>query len=107
MTINEKRIAIAEACGWKCDKSGGWNKWSHPKLQPSNTSNGLPDYLNDLNAMNEAEWTLDTVQYRQFADELWESARRKARTSRTLEHYLSATAAQRFDALGKTLNLWT
>jgi hypothetical protein len=52
MTNEEKRIKIAEACGWKvCEK--GW--WSHETL-PDN-GGAEPDhpwYFSDLNAMHAA-----------------------------------------------------
>lgn len=78
MSPEEKRIAIAEACGakwWLYDsgytwlmsgelkdtqfnKAGRWTKSGTPK-DPSKivVGNSIPDYLNDLNAMHEAEKT--------------------------------------------------
>lgn len=52
MTDEQMRIAIAEACGWKLIQrlQSGWHGWREQgPLQE------LPDYLNDLNAMHEAE----------------------------------------------------
>ena len=59
MTPEQQRIAIAEACGWTV---------THWKVNPFDviaTKDGteyllkhLPDYLNDLNAMHEAEKVL-------------------------------------------------
>lgn len=55
MTDEQMRIKIAEACGW-----------IHHHMRPSETErlqkkwyylSDLPDYLNDLNAMHEAEKT--------------------------------------------------
>lgn len=73
MKPEEQRIAIAEACGWKHHKGeeptyGGTFKqagWMSPANRfnrsdwTSKTANGLPDYLNDLNAMHEAEKLFD------------------------------------------------
>lgn len=56
MTDEQMRIKIAEACGW-----------IHHHMRPSETErlqkkwyylSDLPDYLNDLNAMHEAEKVL-------------------------------------------------
>ena len=60
MTPEQQRIAIAQACGWT-----GFNPDNIPDcLQytaraPSGKWGLIPDYLNDLNAMHEAEeWLL-------------------------------------------------
>ena len=51
MNAEAQRIAIAKACGWTVTANGWW-------IDPEDKSGGLadcPDYLNDLNAMAEAE----------------------------------------------------
>ena len=66
MTNEEMRIKIAEACGWQPDKRGlGWLS-SHGCYDP------LPDYLNDLNAMHEAEKVLTNKQWWLFVEFLTE-----------------------------------
>ena len=52
MTNEEINIAIAEACGWTTKHKGLWVE----RLQ---TYAALPDYINDLNAMREAQELLD------------------------------------------------
>lgn len=65
MTDNVMRMAIAEACGWvRDDVCDNWKKPSEGPyaiafLNGSYHHRQLPDYLNDLNAMHEAEITLD------------------------------------------------
>lgn len=55
-----------------------------------------PDYLNDLNAMHEAEKTMTGLQRDAYFDRLvW------------FGPPLFATAAQRAEAFGRTLGLWT
>jgi hypothetical protein len=117
MTLEQQQIAIAEACGWKV----------HPKdrfivippnaphsVQPLHT---LPDYLNDLNAMHEAEELLlpDDAAYSQrnfYASELGRICLNdNGRGWKPLSNddcfpILHATAAQRAEAFLKTLNLW-
>jgi len=60
MNETDQRIAIAEACGWRypgstCLKSDAWNRWIPPVGAKSRK---VPDYLNDLNAMHDAEKTV-------------------------------------------------
>jgi len=112
MKPEAQRIAIAEACGWRKDKRGlGW-------LTPSGEYSELPGYLNDLNAIHEAEKVLlpDDAMYSQrnfYASLLgsitlndngrgWQPL-----TNEDCFPILSATAAQRAEAFLRTLNLWT
>lgn len=58
MTEQEQRIAIAEACGWKGCAESPWTKGEcvgyPPGTQPCNSlPRQLPDYLHDLNAMQQ------------------------------------------------------
>ena len=103
MTPEQQRIAIAQACGWT-----GFNPDNIPDcLQytaraPSGKWGLIPDYLNDLNAMHEAEKSLpDMSLYRRFLylvvlDD----------PSNTSNEPAFATAAQRAEAFGLTLGLW-
>ena len=106
MNTEQQRIAIAEACGWQFIP-----EYCHGKDQPPEfttvTPDGrhlcgyYPDYLNDLNAMHEAEKTLDYNQMNRYQNiEL----SRFVHTGTTW--ICSATAAQRAEAFLKTLNLW-
>ena len=103
MTPEAQRIAIAEACGWKI----------HPKdrfiVIPPNSPHSvqplytIPDYLNDLNAMHEAEKMLTPLQWFDYSALLTKIVGPKDQ-----EYYLNlhATAAERAEAFGPTLNLW-
>jgi len=117
MTPEQQRIAIAEACGWKFQHpspNNGSPEWSEMKcnailcwVRPGGGSwqlEELPDYLNDLNAMHEAEKLLKSEQHFTFQVEL-------ARVINTTTYPLNfallhATAAQRAEAFLRTLNLW-
>jgi len=137
MKPEEQRIAIAEACGWKPDDDGdgtGWKgSWIHQRLigmKPTFRGGKVvsylieqtvPDYLNDLNAMHEAEKVLSTeAQQFNFANilydltqgfkpdevqdwlpDFWEVSR-----SNVFAH-IHATATQRAEAFLRTLNLYT
>lgn len=61
LTDDEMRVRIAEACGWKVSHDGPGGDWHglNPRIhQADDATVTLPDYLNDLNAMHEAENTL-------------------------------------------------
>jgi hypothetical protein len=97
MTPEKQRVAIAEACGWKWERL--WTGELHGKpVGEQGPFRELPDYLNDLNAMHEAEESLHGNQYVEYTNLLIE-----------IEGSLfgiRATAAERAEAFLKTLNLW-
>ena len=93
MTPKAQRIAIAEACGWKPDKRGlGW-------LSPHGYYAPEPDYLNDLNAMHDAERVLNQEQKEDYFFIIfnfygnWPKA-------------IQATAAQRARAFLRVIGKW-
>lgn len=65
MKPSAQRVAIAEACGWwveeyKSDFSTPKTRWVSPsgERQSIGSSDGIPDYLDDLNACHEMEKVL-------------------------------------------------
>lgn len=102
-----QRIKIAEVCGWTrygqpeqmIGRPKGYSFNDGPCLN-------LPDYLNDLNAMHEAEKILmgkvgyDWPKHGEFCRKLYDICV-KAGTPP-----YSATAAQRAEAFLKALKLW-
>jgi len=117
MTPEAQRIAIAEACGWtgdqldKVDDLGpikGYKetRWWHEKYSMWPRKHYLlptepPNYLNDLNAMHEAEKVLDGAAARfRYAEILHGIVKRDGSS-----HIWHAAAAQRAEAFLKTLNL--
>ncbi len=103
MTQEQKRIKLAEAGGWKQLRDGRW------KLN-GKVERFIPDYFNDLNAVHELEQQIWAQQWSlrdKFCDIL-------ALIMNPVHGYrglsasdaLDATAVQRCEALGKTLNLW-
>jgi hypothetical protein len=96
MTPKEQQVAIEEACGWTV--------WSC----------GVPDYLNDLNAMHEAEKVLwDTGKAMEFTNQLVGivcSARGFRWDKGTPDDHLMclshATASQRAEAFLRTIGKW-
>ena len=73
MTPEAQRIAIAEACSWRCTASfkEAFACWVRPDGMDHQTE-WLPDYLNDLNAMHEAEKRLSREQLDSYIFEMHE-----------------------------------
>lgn len=83
MTNEQINAAIAGACGWtEIQDSGVWHNhklWGYPPLKPGQGGNSfhyLHDYCNDLNAMHEAEKTLNTADLQEYANMLYLIARK-------------------------------
>jgi hypothetical protein len=76
LTDEEKRIKVAELCGWKrgAKRDRGGHYWAMPGWYPQCTwvEDSMPDYLNDLNAMHEAEKTIHDDYRDMYADYLVE-----------------------------------
>ena len=94
MKPEQQRIAIAEACGWKPAPRGRW------KLN-ERVERFRPDYLNDLNAMHDAEKILSPTSEIEWHNQLQNVCGCSWRVM------IRATAAQRAEAFLRTLNLWT
>ena len=124
MTEQQQRIAIAQACGWKwiqtnfeaesgligTDSPHSGNIPYQGTNYPSNRhlptyGKAIPDYLNDLNAMHEAEKILTEVQFGDYYIEHLKMARGESQY--TIDRSMvCATAAQRAEAFLKTIGKW-
>jgi hypothetical protein len=102
MTDQQQRIAIAEACGWteiseRC-------MWGLPKgafdTGKEDCLKHLPDYLNDLNAMHEAEKVLAAEQRRSYVNCIYNLPVSEC------ESNTFATAAQRAKAFLRAIGKW-
>lgn len=67
----------------------------------------VPDYLNDLNAMHEAEKVLSDQQTFFYCNTLERIVNAAIKDSKSAWQYSMATAAQRAEAFLRILNLWT
>lgn len=111
MTLEEQRIAIAEACGWKHWFDGVANRWKNEKapygfqIHPGVKEEELPNYPEDLNAMHEAENTLNEEQQIKFCIELRKCAF-GTRNQVQMFYAYHATAAQRCEAFLRTIGKW-
>ena len=112
MNNEKQRIAIAEACGWKMstetvEHTDGY-QWTETRkfwVSPTGKRDALPDYLNDLNAMHEAEKTLNELQLVAYSDKLYDLAvEHQRKTGKWC--YLSMSASQRAEAFLRTIGKW-
>lgn len=101
MKPEQQRIKIAEACGWRkaSPQQRYWNLADLLSEKVFIDDIFIPDYLNDLNAMHEAEKILTKQQWEDYGDYL-------ERMIDPVKGWLHATAAQRAEAFLKTLGLW-
>lgn len=109
MTPEQQRIALYTWAGWSHYHE---DLWVPPGITDFSEldCDCLPDCLNDLNAVHELEKKLTDTQYVQWAlalNELWLRDNPYSIPNRIgIFRSASATAAQRCEALLKTLNLW-
>jgi hypothetical protein len=114
LTQEEKRIKLANYAGWheRPEPHGSQNAtaWWHNKDRYPSYLMPVPDYVSDLNAVHELEKSLSDGQYDIFEQELARVAgficHDEWPAPSVLRKVISATAAQRAEALGLTLKLW-
>jgi hypothetical protein len=122
MKPEEQRIAIAEACGWQGPHhpknvegmAGWWSQehgvwWVNPEGKRVMVSS-VPDYLNSLDAMHEAEKVLtgtlrQNLYQSEIAEICWADESRS--NNQVVFNQLTATATQRAEAFLRALNLWS
>jgi hypothetical protein len=124
MTNEEKRMAVAGACGWSVKQSpihkgyftlfdptgkqrgGSWSDWREVWTQKLRGNPKIPDYQNDLNAIRAIVW-----ERRNDRGLVEEYSKRLSKVVGEAEWatfaLVNATAEQRFEAFGLTLGLWT
>jgi|Laugresu1bdmlbdd_1035124.scaffolds.fasta_scaffold08362_4 pterin-4a-carbinolamine dehydratase len=110
MTDEQINIAIAEACGWRLIFKTKIRQYGRPPWKIDGCRKRIPDFCNDLNAMNEAEKVLDYEQSEVFSDKV-------ADIVQAVNHEMDypfpwhfarihATARQRAEAFLRTLGKW-
>ena len=103
MNPEQQRIAIAEACG-------KWHSgWPHEYMNQADRLRHIPDYLNDLNAMHEAEKVLTKANWGGYAAELYRITDAHNHGISPNHHWLAvafSTAAQRAEAFLRTIGKW-
>jgi hypothetical protein len=115
MNPEQQRIAIAEACGWNdialriIAEGTGMDQrvWCSGTI--SQGGRELPNYLNDLNAMHEAEKTLTKANWGGYAAELYRITDAHNHGISPNHHWLAvafSTAAQRAEAFLRTIGKW-
>lgn len=105
MTNIEKNIKICEWLGWKRVAPMAGVQWgaSATKDKLWMFAHQLPNHFTDLNAMHEAENMLTDAWKREYIKQLVSVVNESEWSKWPTAH---ATAAQRAEAFGKTLNLW-
>ena len=115
MNHDKQRIAIAEACGWKVKRRDitGYNVWEpdaeFPAQLTNNIENKLPNYLADLNAMHEAEATMnltDKYQYGKAICKIMNIDTDGGLDVVDIYYAIHASAAQRAEAFLRTIGKW-
>jgi hypothetical protein len=112
MSPDKQRIAIAQACGWKyiINDPERYPYWSAPKgdlrygnpLDAELFPKAFPDYLNDLNAMHEAEKMLTQAQDYHYRASILPAVCNDGSGMIAM----TALAAQRAEALLRTIGKW-
>ena len=98
MTPEQQRIAIAESCGWTDTQI----------IDGKYGQTDVPDYLNDLNAMHEAEKVLTVAQRITYANQIGVilSGGSVGRAIPNWWFIHEATAAHRAEAFLRTIGKW-
>jgi hypothetical protein len=110
MSPQAQRIAIAEVFGWKQThivQMGKKGKFvSTYRKGRGNLRQSLPDYLNDLNAMHEAEKVLMAEWKEKYLDVLSGFTEGRRNPDYVWHTTVFATAAQRAEAFLRTIGKW-
>jgi predicted Zn-dependent protease len=108
MTPEKQRIAIAKACEKSPRASTAASAWTTISLRSPKwwASIEVPDYLNDLNAMHEAEGMLLAKCGNDPQDDLWVDYLANLLMAAPLCLREHATAAQRAEAFLRTIGKW-
>jgi hypothetical protein len=107
----QQRIAIAEACGWT--KISDWKAAGINGQHPTEPwTEVIPDYLNDLNAMHEAETLViysNDKSPKKYTQQIKAAICKDAGVKKAQMDFdmcITATAAQRAEAFLKTIGKW-
>lgn len=112
MTQINKRIKIAEACGWVMRIYGINNEPNEPdddlgtEDKVWDSVSDLPDYFNDLRACHQFEEVLKVRKKGCLTYCAWLTKMCGCDSLLGGFEMVHATAEQRAEAFGKTLNLW-
>lgn len=104
MKPEDQRIALAQWCGWRLRNASSMMPGTYYHIDKAVNAQP-PDYLNDLNAMHEAEKGLKASCDPHQATEAM-LYREHLRNIAGKGGAYTATAAQRAEALLRTVGLW-
>ena len=107
MTPEQQRFAIAEVCGWKDIHPLSGCLQGIPKNGGECDRQPLPDYLNDLNAIREAEEHIPLEKHQEYFNRLVYSEYPVPLDQLELtRRAVFASAPQKAEAFLRNLNLW-
>jgi hypothetical protein len=111
MKDEQINIAMAKSCGWEVRPYSDMLVWYNPKghacpVERGHRNKCLPDYLNDLNVMHEAEKMLTEHQWDEYERVLRKVCDGCSYFEGAGKELLHATAAQRAEAFLRTLGKW-
>lgn len=113
MSPKQQQIAIAKACNWKQVTWDNKPEEIWEQITPFycvSAESKLPDYLNDLNAMHQAEKVLtqeQMIDYSRYVGKTITSHLPASRAAWMDFKLIHVTAAQKSKAFLQTLGLWT
>jgi hypothetical protein len=108
MRVVAQRIALAQISGWiHTPQKNNPNCWRHGDGRRVRTFHDLPNYLNDLDAIHQAEyavWNDESlvVTYQETLKEIYV----RSAGYQGAGYWFMAGAPLRAEAILKTLNLW-
>ena len=112
MNPEQQKVAIAEACGWKNVDAGAGRVWGFTTRHKGTPSESdvcvdIPNYLNDLNAMHDAEKVLGAC-WPTYCEHLLEIVEPEPKSLEVCHYWnlLHATATQRAEAFLRTIGKW-
>jgi hypothetical protein len=113
VTPQAQIIAIAEACGWtNISWYGVYQDWLGSRPNECRDTYPIPDYLNDLNAMHEAETLViysNDKSPKKYTQQIKAAICKDAGVKKAQMDFdmcITATAAQRAEAFLKTIGKW-
>ena len=111
MTKERQNIVIAEFCGWKDIQTSKFGILTGVPDTDSGLHHTIPNYTGSIDAMHEAEKKLNDEQGLQFVSEIedicqLDLVRKKDDYTWLRFAVCHATAAQRAEALIKTIGRW-
>lgn len=116
MTINEKRIKVAERCGWReafprhpdlgKERGGILLPYTYENLHTKQRVQIIPDYPSSLDAMHEAEKMLNEKERYKYSAILHALSYPNSTHDKWFFYVTASPSLMRFEAFGIATGLW-